>query len=138
MAALCLSRIPGVFKCADTMSEKRRIRFQGEELGEFSIRQAMRGAERGEIDHTAEYWSEREKKWRKLPSFIDDFADHDPLDDMKRAGIKKAQVLGADEADCPACKSIQKQIFPIDATPELPPENCTCIPWCRCCLIAAK
>lgn len=119
------------------MSEERRIRFEGEELGEFSIRQVMRMAEKGEINHTAEYWSEKGKEWRRLPSFIMDFDDQpDRIEQMKSSGIKSTKVLGADASDCPACRALQSVTYAIGDTPNLPPADCTCIPWCRCTVIA--
>jgi hypothetical protein len=121
------------------MSEERKIRFGGEELGEFSIRQVMRMSEKREIDHTAEYWSEKGKEWRRLPSFIMDFDDQpDRVGQMKSSGIKSTKVLGADASDCPACKALQGKTYAIAETPVLPPSGCTCIPWCRCVAIATK
>jgi hypothetical protein len=119
------------------MSDERKIRFGGEELGEFSIRQVMRMAEKREIDHTAEYWSEKGNEWRRLPSFIMDFDDQpDRVGQMKAVGIKITKVLGADASDCPVCKALQEKVFAVKETPVLPPEGCTCVPWCRCIVIA--
>ena len=53
-----------------SMSDNRKIRFQGEELGSYSIDQLYRMAMRGDIDHTAEFWSERESSWRPLEHFL--------------------------------------------------------------------
>jgi hypothetical protein len=119
------------------MSAERRIRFEGEELGEFSVRQVMRMAERGQINHMAEYWSEKGQEWRRLPSFISDFDDlPDRLPQMKAAGITRVEVLRGDANDCPACKEIQR-VHSIEQAPVLPPLGCTCVPWCRCTLAAA-
>jgi hypothetical protein len=121
------------------VSEERKIRFEGEELGEFSIRQVMRMAEKGEINHTAEYWSEKWNEWRRLPSFISDFDDGpDRVVEMKAAGISRAKILGADDSDCPACKALQGRPYAVAETPVLPPGGCTCVPWCRCVVLAAK
>jgi hypothetical protein len=54
-----------------------KLGLKEEELGEFSIRQVMRMAERVEINHTAEYWSEKGTEWPRLLSFISDF-DYQP------------------------------------------------------------
>jgi hypothetical protein len=119
------------------MSERRKIRFEGEELGTFSIQQVMRMAERDEINHTAEYWSEKGNEWRTLPSFISDFDDvPDRLEQMKDAGIERIEILGGDENDCTACRSLQGKSIAIANAPSLPPADCTCVPWCRCTVIA--
>jgi hypothetical protein len=119
------------------MSEERRIRFEGEELGEFSIRQVMRMAEKKEIDHTAEYWSEKGKEWRRLPSFIMDFDDQpDRVEQMKAARVETTEIFGVDASDCPGCKALQGKAYPVEQTPALPPLDCTCVPWCRCIAIA--
>ena len=121
------------------MSEERKIRFEGEVLGEFSIRQVMRMSEKGEINHTAEYWSEKGNEWRRLPSFISDFDDlPDRVEQMKAAGIKTTEILGADKSDCPVCMALQRKTYPIDESPSLPPSGCTCVPWCRCTVLAKQ
>jgi hypothetical protein len=121
------------------MGEERKIRFKGEELGTFSIRQVMRMTETGEINHTAEYWSEKGQKWRLLPSFIWDFYDGpDRLSQMQSSGITKTKVLGVDASDCPACMALQKKTYSIEKMPTLPPTDCTCVPWCRCTVIAIE
>jgi hypothetical protein len=121
------------------MSEERKIRFGGEELGEFSIRQVMRMAEKREIDHTAEYWSEKENNWRRLPGFITDFEpEPGAMERIRASGVKRTQVIGADQSDCAACKALQDRTYPVEDTPVLPPAACTCVPWCRCVVLAAK
>jgi hypothetical protein len=121
------------------MSEERKIRFEGEDLGSYTIRQVMRMADTGEIDHTAEYWSEKGKEWRRLPSFISDFDDQpDRLAEIRAVGLTKTRILGTGANDCPACKAIQNRIFAIDDTPTLPPANCTCVPWCRCNVLSQE
>ena len=118
------------------MSDERKIRFEGQELGTLSINQLYRMATRGDINYTAEFWSEREHDWRLLAGIMFDI---EPLhtDDMKSAGITNVQLLGSGPDDCPACKALQGKTYLIDDIPVLPPANCTCVPWCRSTVIAA-
>jgi hypothetical protein len=119
------------------MSDKRKIRFQNEELGELSIDRLYRMASRGDIDHTAEFWSDREQAWRPLAGIIFDMSPSN-TDSMISAGITKVEVLGSGSGDCPACTALQGKIYPIDSVPTLPPSDCTCVPWCRSILIAKE
>jgi hypothetical protein len=119
------------------MSDNRKIRFQGEEMGSHSIRDLYRMATRGEINHTAEFWSEQEQSWRPLAGIIFDFSPP-RLDDMRRAGITKVKILGSGSDDCRVCTALQKRVYGIDEVPTLPPADCTCVPWCRCVEIAVE
>lgn len=119
------------------MSDKRKIRFQGEDLGELSIDRLYRMASRGDIDHTAEFWSEQAQDWRGLAGIIFDLQPS-RLDDMRAAGITKVEILGSGSDDCPICTALQGRDFSIDDVPTLPPSGCTCIPWCRCTEIAKQ
>jgi hypothetical protein len=117
------------------MSDQRKFRFQGQELGIFPIDRLYRMASRGEINHTAEFWSERENSWRPLAGIIFDL-DPPNTNNMKSAGIAKVKILGSGSHDCPACRALGKKVYLIDDVPTLPPANCTCVPWCRSIVIA--
>jgi len=117
------------------MKDARKIWFQDKELGEYSIDQLYRMATRKEIDRTAFFWSEKESAWRPLAGIIFDMQPSS-VEAMKAAGIKKVQILGSGFKDCPACRGLQKKSYPIDEVPALPPTDCTCVPWCRCDVIA--
>jgi hypothetical protein len=123
------------------MSEKRRVKMNGEDLGEYSIDQLYRMATRKEIDYTAEFLSEKTNAWLPLAGIIDDLdttvtADH-RIQQMKEAGITRVKILGSGtKEDCPVCRSLCKETYPIDNVPMLPPEGCTCIPWCRLIVVA--
>jgi hypothetical protein len=117
------------------MSDNRKIRFQGKDLGSHSIRALDRMATRGEINHTAEFWSETEQAWCPLAGIIFDFSPP-RLDDMRSAGITKVRILGSGSEDCPACAALQEIVYAIEEVPKLPLAACTCVPWCRCVEIA--
>jgi len=119
------------------MGDKRKIRFQGEELGEFALGKLYRMATRGDIDHTAEFWSEQAQEWRGLVGILFDF-EPSKLDSIREAGITKVEILGSGSDDCPACLALQAQDYPIDLVPKLPPPDCTCVPWCRCMEVAKQ
>jgi hypothetical protein len=110
--------------------ENRKIRSDGKELGIFSIDQLYRMAMRGDINHTSEFWCERQSAWLPLAGIIIDMYPS-RLDQMRDTGFKKVKILGSNSDDCPACLDLQKNAYPIDEAPTLPPKDCTCIPWCR-------
>lgn len=78
------------------MRAKRILRFEGQELGAFSVPQLLRMAERGLIDNTSEYWSEKGLEWRPLSSLISDLDDAPAhLGQLKGIGFQNAVVPGA-------------------------------------------
>ncbi len=119
------------------MSDNRKIRFRGEELGTFSINKLYRMAAHGEIDHSAEFWSERALEWMPLAGIIFDLHPSS-LDDLKSAGITRVEVIGSGIDDCSVCEAIQGRDYQITEVPMLPPPGCTCVPWCRCTEIAKE
>jgi len=119
------------------MSDRRKTRFQGKELGLVSIDRLYHMVSRGEVDHTAEFWSERKQEWRGLAGIIFDF-QQSRLGDMRAAGITKVEIVGSGSDDCPACTPLQGRDYAIDDVPTLPPRDCTCVPWCRCVEIAKQ
>ena len=119
------------------MSEERKIRFGGEELGPLTIDRLYRMALRGDVNHTAKFWSDREQAWLPLVGIMFDI-EPSRIDDMKSAGITKVQVSGSGSEDCPACKALEGKIYSINDIPTLPPPNCTCVPWCRSMVIATQ
>lgn len=123
------------------MSDDRQVRFKGKELGTFSIDELHRMAIKGEINHTAEFLSVREKRWMPLAGIISDLETSVPhavrFREFWDHGIKRVRVLGVDSTDCPACQALQKT-YSIEEVPLLPPANCTCVPWCRCLPVAAE
>ena len=127
----------GTGQFGHTMSDTRKIRFQGEDLGTHSVDRLYRMASRGDIDHTAEFWSEGERAWRPLAGIIFDI-EPGRTEDMKAAGITKVKILGSGSDDCPACKALEGRVYPIDDIPTLPPAHCTCNPWCRSIAIATE
>lgn len=119
------------------MSDKRYLKLEGKKAGPFSLRQIMRMTELGEADYTTEFWARSTKSWQPLSKMLWDF-EPCRVDEMKEAGITKVEVLGTGTGqDCPACLELQGRVFHIDDKPELPPPNCTCLPWCRSMFVAA-
>ena len=118
------------------MSDRREIRFEGRELGVLTIGHIQRMMERGEIDYTAEFWSENKQMWCPVAGVMFDI---DPLrtEEMRKAQIKMVKIVGTRE-DCPACKELAGKLYEIDEVPELPPQDCVCVPWCRTNVVALE
>ncbi len=108
--------------------------------GPFTVQQLYRMAQRGEIDNHTLFWSERSKKWLPLPNLLRDiYPDDDKLKQMRDCGIDRIKVIGSGwDDECDSCRKLIERTFSIDAAPELPPQGCTCIPWCRCLHIAIE
>ena len=119
------------------MSDERKIRFKNQELGILSIDRLYRMAMSGKIDHTAEFWSNTVGAWRPLAGIIFDI-EPSRTDEIKSAGITKVEVIGSGVDDCSACKAFEGREYPVDQPPDLPPPNCTCVPWCRSIVIAKQ
>lgn len=115
-----------------------RIRFEGSELGSFTIPQLHRMSKRGEFDYHAEYWSERAGGWRRIAGIISE--EHPKsFSSFKAAGVQFVKLLSSGEdGDCPSCLAICGNVYPVDEAPEVPPWDCSCEPWCRCIYIAVE
>ena len=117
------------------MSDERKIRFNGEEFGPFTIDALHRQVMKGKFDHTAEFFSELKNQWLPLAGIGNDFdpntTTEERLRQMKRAGIKRVELLGSpNKGECGFCKELATKIYPIDEVPTIPPANCSCVPWC--------
>jgi hypothetical protein len=115
--------------------ERFLIRGAGEEWGKLTIQQAYRMLTRGEIAPPIEYYSEALKQWRPIAGIMFEL-EPSRLDDMRQSGITRVSVLGVGNGeDCLHCTELFLKAYPIDEAPQLPPEKCNCIPWCRCLFI---
>jgi hypothetical protein len=118
------------------MSDKRYLKLEGKKAGPFSLQQMMRMTELGEIDQSSEFWATRSKSWEPLTKMLWDF-EPCRVHEMEQAGIQWVEVLGwGGGKDCPACAILDGKVFPIKQRPELPPADCTCLPWCACLFVA--
>lgn len=125
------------------MSDDRKIRFEGREEGPYSIDKLFRMATRGDFDHTAEFFAEKSNQWLPIAGIIDDLdstlTTEERVRQIREAGIKNVEFLPGDaKTDCPSCRAIAKEVYPIDSVPKVPPSDCSCVPWCRLCLIAGR
>ena len=73
--------------------------------------------------------------WRPLAGIICDLQPP-RIPEMKAAGITKVKILCSGGDDCPMCSALVGKTYSIDEVPTVPPDGCTCIPWCRCIEIA--
>lgn len=120
------------------MSDKRYLKLDGKKAGPFSLQQMMRMTELGEIGYASEFWAKRSNSWEPLTRVLLDF-EPCQAHEMEQVGIQFVEVLGwGAEKDCPVCALVVGKEFPINQRPELPPADCTCLPWCACCFIAVS
>ena len=119
------------------MDEKRYLKIKDKKEGPFSIQQIMRMTELGEANHRTEFWAKSSKSWEPLTRFMCDIEPSN-VSQLEEAGIEHVEVLTSGTGtDCPACMALSGKVFPIDDRPELPPVDCTCLPWCRSMFIAS-
>lgn len=119
------------------MSDTRKVRYNGKELGPIALKALFRMSTRREIDETAEFWSDEKQQWLPLPGIMFDI-EPSRVPAMRAAGIERVSILGSGSDDCPACAALLNKIYQIEAVPELPPIDCSCVPWCRLTVIAAE
>lgn len=114
------------------MSEERKIRFRGTERGSYTIARLHDAVTSGELNHTAEFFSERKQKWLPVPGIMEDFfPSEERLLQLRDKGITKVKMLeSGTQGECPLCKKIGNRAYLIDQVPVIPPEGCQCIPWC--------
>ena len=120
------------------MTETRNLRHGGAQLGALTTDRIHRMARRGEIDHTAEFWSPTLRRWRPLPEFMEDlYPSAERLNQMRQAGVEDVKLLaGVPGEDCSACSAHADKVMPISKAFPLPPPGCACLPWCRMIYVA--
>jgi len=119
--------------------EDREIRCGGEELGTFKLPKLMRAIERGDFESPVEFRSIRTNDWLPVAGIIEDFyPSKDKAAGMLEVGITEVQFLEGGPDDCPLCKTIAAKTYSPADVPEIPPKGCSCIPWCRLCIVAVR
>lgn len=119
------------------MKETRWLWKDDGRSGPFTVQQLYRMVDRKEIDDHTLFWSDWRQQWIPLVYLLHDIYP-ERLDRMREAGIKRVIVIGYgsgwEERNCNACRKLIGRIYLIDAAPIIPPEDCTCSPWCGCSL----
>jgi hypothetical protein len=117
------------------MKETRWLWKDERRSGPFTVQQLYRMVDRKEIDNRTLFWSDWRQQWISLVYLLHDIYP-EQLDRMREAGIKRVRVIGYgpgwQERNCDACRKLIGRIYLIDAVPDIPPEDCTCTPWCGC------
>jgi hypothetical protein len=115
--------------------ESRRIRFNGRELGEYSIARLTCERLSGKVDQTTEFFSPRRQQWFRLVEILEDLCPTGQiLKEMQSAGVEEVTLLSSEEkGECSSCKRLENRIYAIDNVPTIPPADCSCVPWC--CLV---
>src|SRR5207237_641829 len=119
-------------------------RNEGTQDGPFTLEEVLRIL--GRVDHgytsDSQYRRSGTKEWKPLRTFAHfefDDPDFPRLDAFRQCGIRYVQWLGTGLTDeCAACKELDGKIFPINATPPMPPADCRCELWCACLFIAVE
>lgn len=123
------------------MEDSRWLLKDEQRTGPFTVQQLYRMVERGEIDNHTLFWSDRRQQWLTLVHLLlDIYPPRDGVNQMRGVGIKRVKVIGWgpgwEDRTCDACRNLVERVYSIDAAPGLPPEGCSCTPWCGCLIIA--
>jgi hypothetical protein len=54
------------------------------------------------------------------------------LKGLTARGAEAIQILGSGSQDCPVCAALDGQVFKATQVPSIPPETCSCLPYCTC------
>ena len=119
------------------MKDTRWLWIDEQQTGPFTVDQLYRMAQREEIGPQTLFWSDHRKQWLPLTGVMLDI-EPGGFQQMRESGIRRAEILDSGTGeDCPACHALTGRTYPIAAVPTLPPDGCTCVPWCRCIITAA-
>lgn len=119
------------------MKDTRWLWIDEQQSGPFSVDQLYRMARRGEIGPQTLFWSDNRQMWLPLSGVMFDI-EPEEFQQMHECGITRVEILDSGTGeDCPTCHALTGRPYPIATVPALPPDGCTCVPWCRCTIIAA-
>jgi len=107
---------------------------ENEARGPYRMDEMWRMGNRKEIDRTTLFWSEKKEEWRPLCCLLEDQEPAaEKLEKFQVKGSTTVRFIGSGTGyECPICKQMEGQTFPIESVPALPLEECTCNPWPRC------
>lgn len=89
----------------------------------------------GFVDGETQYFDDAAQTWRPLVALMRGVRWQQSLSAFAQGGVEHCQTLPSGFADCAACHKLTRKKFTISEPPQMPPEGCTCRPWCRCTLI---
>lgn len=106
--------------------------------GPFSLEDTVEMAKYGHVDRNTMFFDSTVGDWRPLAEFLRG-RNEERLAYLQSAGLGAVQIVAGGQGDeCPVCSELLDQIFPISSAPALPPEGCTCNPWCKAGYIASR
>jgi hypothetical protein len=109
-----------------------------EQSGPFPLKEILDLSRNGQVDRNTMYFEPAINDWRPLAQLFNE-QKADRLAYLHDAGMGAVQIAGGGlDDECPACRELLDQIFPISNAPVIPPENCTCNPWCKAVYIASR
>ena len=121
-----------------TVPEEVWLWQEEEQKGPFQLREVLELSRKGEVNRETMYFEPTINDWRPLAQmYVEEKAQR--LAYLRGAGMPAVQIAGGGLHDeCPVCRELLDQVFPIDQAPVLPPEKCTCEPWCKAVYIASR
>lgn len=114
---------------------------EDEARGPYRMDDMWRMGTRKEISRETLFWSEIKQEWRPLSCLFVEDQDSatEKLAQFQANGFTAVRFIGSGTGyECPICKSLEGQTFPIESAPPLPIEGCTCNPWPRCTWVGVE
>ena len=109
-----------------------------EQTGPFPLKELLILSQNGEVDRNTMYFEPATNDWRPLGQLYHE-QKAERLAYLRDSGMGAVQIAGGGlDDECPVCRALLDKIFPIAEAPVLPPENCTCEPWCKAVYIASR
>src|SRR5204862_4087705 len=109
-----------------------------EQAGPFKPREIIEMSRNGQVDRDTIYFEPAINDWRHLSELYQE-EKAERLAYLRNAGMPAVQFTGGGLNDeCPVCRELLDRILPIAEAPAIPPENCTCIPWCKATYVASR
>jgi len=109
-----------------------------EQTGPFPAREILDMCRNGQVNRSTMYFEPSIDDWRPLAQLFNE-QKSERLAYLRGAGMGAVQIAGGGQDDeCPTCRALLDQVFPIAEAPSIPPENCTCEPWCKAVYIASR
>lgn len=109
-----------------------------EQSGPYPLREVLDLCRNGQVNRKTMYFEPAINDWRPLGQLYQE-QKAERLTYLRESGMGAVQIAaGGLDDECPACRELLDQIFPITEAPVIPPGNCTCEPWCKMVYVASR
>jgi hypothetical protein len=109
-----------------------------EQSGPYPLREVLDLSRSGKVNRNTMYFEPAINDWRPLSKLYQE-QKAERLAYLRDSGMPAVQIAAGGLADeCPVCCELLDKVFPITEAPVIPPEKCTCEPWCKMVYVASR